>query len=228
MRVLKLLTTGALLFVFMPFMVNAECSYAEQNRLNGLANNVKADYALSDTGDNTFVSFFNITSELYLEVNNSYNRLTEPYYYADAVDGVITFQNYSDEVVVDYKVKVYGTSADCDTKLIRSINLSVPMKNHYKSLSVCSGAEDYYLCGEYWTVDYKLSEEEFINNVKNYKASESTIIRNKTQSDGGLLKFFAESIEFVVEYWYFFLAGAINVGIVVTTIIIVVKNKKTF
>lgn len=182
---------SAIIFATGMKTVEAECSVTENNRLNSMAVGVRSDYeeVIRDKDPNSYdlpdgsdadtpkdlkevllqVNVYNITEDLYIIVHNSITDTTKKYTYEDSKDGVISFEWDNIYQIVNYTITVYSSDkTNCPNTKLHTLYVTTPRYNENSVLSACSGAEDFYLCYKYISVEMP-DESEFIRLVDEYK-----------------------------------------------------------
>lgn len=237
MKISKLLITTVFLFLFVPAIVRAECTYADKNKLNGLANNVKADFkveeeieVIRDTFDGEYKeiklkknvfwgNIYNVTDELRLEITNNVTREKTAYTTDDAIDGVISFKSPDSDRLNEYTINVYGGNEDCSESKLRSFNFTLPKNNPYNNFVICEKAPEYYMCQDYVLQDVAYTDGEFIANVKKYIEKRD----KKDEPDDKKKK--SAFWDFLIKYWY--IPGIVIIigGATVGTIVIIRRRR---
>jgi|GEM_PF-3497500 len=165
------------------------CTYARQNELNALANNInssvttevntKEDWRQSDEEDEatlvsveykTFmIQLLNITDDVYIVVKNLDTNKTDTYTSKDFSNGTLKFETSSPYVSVTYEIGIYSNDENCKGDLLRKIDITTPQINPYYYMSLCNGIESYYLCQEILNSSVNLSETQILNGINQYK-----------------------------------------------------------
>lgn len=253
MRKLKELLLAIFTFILATSTVGAATSACEVKtvaQLNSEVANIKADYEeaegildpnyytipdaiLGTEAEETYVgtynyfkvSIVNITENFYVEVTNDVDDSVQTYTYADATDGVVTFNLESIEFVVNFTIKVYSTNqSGCSGELFRTLYLTTPRINPYYNYNICREAPDYYLCQKYVTFDEDVDFYSFVKKVQAYidkKDEEKQTEENETWLE--------KTGHFISEHKVVFITGGviILVGVGVAVVVIVRKRRSS-
>lgn len=193
MKYIKCCFLAFALFLINVHSVFGECSTEEMNKLNSLAVNVNVDkeemIGVLDKGEysppdgltkeeaENYVatySFFriyirNITEDLYIKVYNHVTEETNTYTYQDSEDGTIYFDRKYIRNFGEYTITIYSLDkTGCADIKLRSIPVTTPWFNEYSTLNLCSGAEEFYLCHRFLTVE-NVDFSKFTELVTKYK-----------------------------------------------------------
>jgi hypothetical protein len=199
-----------------------DCDYAEQNRLNALASNVKANYSVSEEPEVYFtININNLTSEIYASVKGSEDKGFKNYEYSEANKGNITFTSSEIYQKLDFTIKIYAVNPFCDRSELRTIVVTTPRYNPYYNYAICQDAREFYLCQK-WS-DFEISYDELVNRVNDYKASLKD--DDPKEDDEEKVNIVKVAIDFVVKYYIYFVIGAGTV-VVVVSVILIIKRKK--
>lgn len=228
----------ALFVLLVPGEVSAACDYAEQNRLNALASNVNADYTVSkritviegtdsmgndlsqEIEENYFViNVYNLTEDIYIVVTNSYNKASNTYKVSDAKDGIISFEAPTNGNTVEFTIKVYTTNTECSSNALRTFTVRSPMVNPFMRYEVCNEVPDFYLCQEYLTSDFDITDSQFFERVNAYKETQKE--KEKESENSGDDGFFSRVASFISSYWPFLVGGIVILGAIITVIVII-------
>ena len=220
--------------------VNAStCSYKEQADLNSEVSKIKVKYeektgfvdpSLYDCQEdaectseyNYFqISILNMSENFYVEVNDSVTKTTNIYTYADAKEGVISFDFEGAYAIANFTFKVFSSSqTNCPRENYRVIYLTTPKINPYYNYLQCENNPDHYLCQKYITVD-NVSFAEFQRQIQEYE--DKKIVEEKQNEKKGMLEkifdFIDDNKTIIVTT-----AGIIVAGVV--TVVVIKKRKK--
>jgi len=199
-----------------------DCDYAEQNRLNALASNVKANYSVSEEPEVYFtININNLTSEIYASVKSSKESEFKNYEYSEANKGSISFTSSEIYQKVDFTIKIYAVNPFCDRSELRTITVTTPRYNPYYNYEICQDIREFYLCQK-WS-DFEISYGELVNRVNDYKASlKDDDTKEDEEKPTNIVKV---AIDFVVKYYLYFVIGA-GVTVVIVSVILIIKRKK--
>ena len=219
-----LLVISAFLSFFICQNVYAEdeCDYAEQNRLNALASNVKANYSVSEEPEVYFtININNLTDEIYIMVKSSEDSEYQEYYYSEENGGNISFTSSEIYKKLDFTILIYAVNPYCDRNELRTITVTTPRYNPYYGYEICEDVRDFYLCQK-WS-DFEMSYEELVNRVNDYKETLNKKTKEtEEEPDKNIVK---EVVNFVVKNYLYFVIGA-GVAVVTTSVILIIKRKR--
>lgn len=217
-----LLLGFVLLFNYQNVYAADDCDYAEQNRLNALASNVKANYSVSEEPEVYFtININNLTGELYAMVKSSEESEYTEYKYSEANGGNISFTSSEIYKKVDFSILIYAYNPFCDRSELRTLTVTTPRYNPYYNYDVCKDVREFYLCQK-WS-DFALSYDQLVNRVNDYK--ESLKDDNQTEVEETKPPLVKQVIDFVVKYYIYFVAGA-GAIVITTSVIIIIKRKR--
>ncbi len=251
MNSLKKVLVVLISFLIASPLVKAECDATEENRLRSLAINVKTSYEpgqgeeLSHEDFNPpsglteeeieelykipvyksvyHVYITNITEELYVTVYDEIQDKTTTYQYSDTDKGTLVIDQEEFEMIDHFTITVYSSDkTQCpDTKLYTTY-LTTPKYNQLSNYAICEGAEEFYLCHEYLSVEPNASDD-FETLVENFKAGKIDKSGEKKEDEKAKSKTFGDLIK---EYKVIIIGVSAFVIIVGATVIIVVKKKR--
>lgn len=249
MKYIKYCFLAFVLFLINTNSVFGECSTEEMNKLNSWAVNVKVDQeemiGILDKGEysppdglteeeaENYVatySFFriyirNITEELYVKVYNHVTDEEKTYTYEDSEDGTIYFDRKYIRNLGKYTITIYSSDKTgcADTKL-NSIPVTTPWFNEYSTLELCNGAEDFYLCHRFLTVE-NVEYSKFVDLVTKYKDgkvnNEGEEMPSTPEKEKNSLK------EFYNKYSIFIIIGIIILIIGGVSASVVIKKNRS-
>jgi len=202
-----------LILAIIPIKINAECSTTELSRLKTLANNINLSYEYDEANPSNFrVVINNIVPEIY--VTDQYN--IDYYTYQNANNGEVITNNYIG--ATNIKFNIYSNNVNCQSELLTTKTITLPLYNSYYYDNVCIGLEDYELCQK-WN-SYTGTFEEFQTTVNKYKESLNKKQEDKQQTNSISRNNFI--LDFYLKYYYIILP----IIIVLSSAYIYFKNKK--
>lgn len=217
MKRIKVILFVFSLLMFMPSIVNAQCSYDEKSKLQTLAGNLNFsyNYVEVDNGINSSVNF-----------NITISNLVPELYVVDQTN--IRVYNYTgSDIVIDRnnpgtttQFIVYGNTENCGGVELIINYVSLPSYNRFYKDEVCSGIADYKLCNRWTRVDMTYSE--FTKKVLDYKA-QLKVEAEPTQIQEVSL---VEKIMAFLSKYSFYLFGGIT--IICSGLIFYLKRKDDF
>lgn len=211
------------------------CPAIKLAELRSMASNVKVTYAPvteikeipgdNETGATKYssrvvvIKVYNMNTRLYLDVSNNegYKQVVT----ADRAlkDGTIGFKQEKLDRKINYTFDVKSTEYGCDTVVLRTIRVSIPMYNKYAELDICADIPEYYLCQEFVTAP--VDGATFYDRVDAYKAKlleQGQDIEEDNTS--GVNKTFANAS----KYKYLIVGIIVALGVVIT--IVIIKRKE--
>ena len=249
---IKRLVWMLLVFLVLSPTVKAACDATEENKLRALAYNVKASYepgdgpdirtddgfglpdGLSEEGyeelENTPIYILvmkvyinNITEDLYVKVSDKLSGQTKTYQYSDTDKGTLTIVQDEISMINNYTIEVYSSAkTSCpDTKLYTTY-LTTPMYNQLSEMAYCEGAEEFYLCHEYLSVE-PTNMPEFVTLVEQYKEGKINEDGNPSKPDEKEKKTFGE---FVKKHKGIFIGAGIGIVIVGGAVAVIIVRKQ--
>lgn len=215
------------------------CTAKQLSELRQIAANVKVSYLPKteiveneyedvETGAAKYtkryldVKIYNMNTKLYVEVKNDvgYENIVSINELGD--DGTITFRQAPLDKKVNYTFTVKSAAYGCETNVLRTIKLTLPMFNAYSQLDICAEIPDYYLCQEY--VTQKVDGTTFYDRIDSYK--EKLASQDETDEEqnntGTVNKIFKSASKFK----YLIVGIIVVLGVVITIVIIKEKEKK--
>lgn len=195
MIIIKFIIEIILLCLFMP-QVNAinNCDVEESVKLNREVVNIKINYEekvyitraepgdqLTDNPDITEIvrnyfqiNLLNLSDNFYAVITDSTYNSKRTFNFAQAKQGVISFDWRNLSKVSNLTVNIYSSNkTKCPDNLFRTLYLTIPRYNNYYEYDVCNEIPDYYLCQKYVTFDevgdavfYKGSAKEIKKKTK--------------------------------------------------------------
>ncbi len=240
----KVLIFTLVLFFASTTYAHAACDANELNTLRGVASNVRVSYeemrepldpseytppdGTSSDDYTAYYTFFrvyitNLTEDIYVEVRNSATGETTTYTYDQSDNGTITFDWEEITVMVNYTITVYSSSnTNCPDTELYTLYLTTPRFNQYSTYDLCEGAEDFYLCYEYLSVE-DVSFGEFVELVERYKAGQIDDGSNVEEPDDGGNGFIA----FLGDHYIaIIIIAVVVIAVGVTVTVIIVKKQR--
>lgn len=150
----------AIFILLFPLSIKAyECSSADKERLQKLANNISVTLNENDNGTFT-ATFTGISNEIKI-----YSFKDNMYFYNNTMlelgeVGINKLKNNA-----NYKFEVYGYSK-CYQNNFRTITINTPAINPYYTDNLCQKAKDFSLCQKNVAVDMPYNE--FVEKVNEY------------------------------------------------------------
>lgn len=198
-----------LLFIIIPFKVNAECSEEEKIRISKLANNITSSIEYNEETNSFTVTFLNLTGGFLIEDDN-----TKLNYQSD-------FElNINDLKSGNHKFNIYDISG-CYQNEVLTKNIKIPFYNQYYNSKECNDFQEYTYCSK-WLQDnitYNTWKKKVDSYKKNVVEEESEIIEENKKSILDNISDFLLST--YVDYYYVFLP----LIIIAFTAIIYLKDK---
>ena len=223
----------ATLMLFLPGKVMAECSYEDQVRLASEAANVKVSYEIvEDTSEEDLkkyrypandyfvISVFNVTENTRVTITDGienedgllYRGYTEDIAYGDTNNGTYTFEVEAIPKLREFKVSIYSENGQCNSKLERSSNLTLPMYNEYYTSDECKDNKEYY-CAKYMSVPFGMAEY----NALRGQTSSSTEVPSEPE---------VSKKSFFEEYWVVILIAVVAVIVIALVARTILAKKK--
>ena len=247
MKKMKAFIFALLLFFASSRYVYAVCDATELNTLRSAAANVRASYerlrAEMDPEDYTppdgttyeeFTAYYtyfriyisNLTEDLYVEVYNDSTGETTTYTYEDSDNGTIYFDWDRIVLMVNYTITVYSSSnTNCEGTELYTLYLTTPRYNTYSTYDLCDGAEDFYLCYDYLSIE-EVEYGRFVELVSRYKSGliddEGNEIEEPSEKDTNSF------IEFLSNHYItIIIITVVVIAVGVTVIVIIVKKQRS-
>ena len=197
------------MFLCSSFIVHAECTNEEREKLLEQANNIVVNFE-ADLNANKFNFYlYNLTSDLYVIINNEIDEKTV---YGNNVSGVYTFSTDDIDNQRTYSIKIYANN--CSGKFLTSKLVKKGIINKFAKEEVCNGIEEYYYCNSVLDTPITISDEMVYKNIENYKNQSNVNLNNKKSNN----------IMFLIKkYWYFLV---IILAIICVIFFIKLINKK--
>ena len=215
------------------------CSAKQLSELRQIASNVKVsylpkteivenDYVDVETGATKYtkryldIKIYNMNTKLYVEVKNDdgYESVVSITELGD--DGTITFRQAPLSKKVNYTFTIKSDAYGCETNVLRTIRMTLPMFNAYSQLDICAEIPDYYLCQEY--VTQQVDGTTFYDRIATYKEKldgQGEVAEDQNNT-GTVNKIFKDASK--IKY---LIVGIIVVlGVVITIVIIKRKENK--
>ena len=231
-------------------VANAVCDYETQVQLSTEANNVNANYEISevvvnvDTGEEVFgvseeevwddynpymyknkvtISIYNITENIKVRITGD-NGYEEEFTYQETDNGTITFDGGLMDNIVHYTISVLSTHPNCIDDELRTINLITPMENQYFYYSACEGVNEYF-CQQFIDYDLNMTEGEVIERA-NAIRNNSQVTEEKEESEQNWWDNIREYLN--NNSWIIYVTiGVIVVIAGVATTVIVIKKRRS-
>ncbi len=199
------------MFLCSSFIVHAECTNEEREKLLEQANNIVVNFE-ADLNANKFNFYlYNLTSDLYVIINNEIDEKTV---YGNNVSGVYTFSTDDIDNQRTYSIKIYANTNNCSGKFLTSKLVKKGIINKFAKEEVCNGIEEYYYCNSVLDTPITISDEMVYKNIENYKNQSNVNLNNKKSNN----------IMFLIKkYWYFLV---IILAIICVIFFIKLINKK--
>lgn len=235
-NIIPVLLASFLMLISMSVKAQSTCSSAREMELSSLANNVNADYeeydklldpevaSTEDVGTTPafYIKVYNLTSDLNLKVtldgskNSTYVNSSD----ADA-DGIIYLDTSYANSVKNYTLTIRSNDSSCKNEILRTITITIPMRNYFATYSDCDDMSDFYLCQEFTTTDYSdVSDKDFTTKLNDYK-------ENKAAEEKKENSITYKTFDFIKTYrGYFILIIAIVVAILVFIKVKKAKEKR--
>ena len=185
------------LLLLFPFSISAdECSNADKERLQKLANNITyiiENYTNNNGEEKLRLVFSGVSNELTL-----YNSTNNKYYFYIKIDdsyfGDVDINNVSSGTK---KFKIYGASS-CSNTTLRNITINVSPRNPYFNDPLCDNIKEYSLCQKFTNanVDYETFKVKTQDYIDSKKKNEN--VPNDNNYDDSYWKFF----EFYQKYYF--------------------------
>lgn len=114
------------------------------------------------------IKFYNITSNISLQITNENTKKVTFVNYSDATNGTFVMEHRDILNVTTYSYKVLAASNnDCFNTLLKQGKITLPARNDYATFPECEGYEDLYFCKEYVTFDTsKVDVGKLLNEYK--------------------------------------------------------------
>ena len=208
--------TGLLLILTLLFLLPINirvlaCSSKERSNLKKIISNINISYDYSIIKNNAIFSIKlnNLNSKLYMK-----DQFGHTYYFNNLSNNELVLPNYSDGK--SYRFDFFGLDS-CGDENVGSLYVTTPNYNFYYKLDVCDDAKEYELCQKW--ASHSLSRSEFIEKVKQYKASKNLIDNTKANKKISVIDFIMNFIRMYGLY--------VIIGIAIIIIIIkIIKYKK--
>lgn len=214
------------------------CTAKQLSELRQIAANVKVsylprteivenDYVDVETGATKYtkryldIKIYNMNTKLYVEVKNDegYENVVTITELGD--DGTITFRQAPLSKKVNYTFTIKSDAYGCETNVLRTIKMTLPMFNSYSQLDICTEIPDYYLCQEY--VTQQVDGTTFYDRIATYKeklAGQGEVEEDQNNT-GAVNKIFKGASKFK----YLIVGIIVVLGVVITVVIIRKKDK---
>lgn len=229
----KIIFLPLILFLF-SMNVNAAsmCSYKEQTELNSKSSNIKVSYevvedtiAFEDWSTKTEylkINIYNVTSEFYVKVRNSYNDTEVIYSNTDAKDGIISFIWKNIDEVINFTTEVYtSNNTSCPDEKYKTIYLTTPRYNEYSTMAICSENSDSELCKKYVFFE-KLERAEFYTKIEKYSTNNNNNEIDDGNNEINNGNFMDRVFDFINDNLIIILGG---IGILIVLIIVIYRSK---
>ena len=215
-----------------------KCPLEQRTSLGAIAANVNITYEEAqgkeyDEDNDAYypvyyldVKIYNMTPDLRVKITNSkFNDEHNVDYQNMDHDGIITLRAKDISEKVTYMFEIYGNTADCYDKKMRTVKLTLPKYNYFSHYGVCEEIPEFYMCQRYILNDFdgtsfykavsdykekKLAQENELNENGEIKDNNSSIVKiAKKVSDNKLL-----------------VSGVIiGIGVIITVVILIKKRR---
>ncbi len=223
------------MFIFIiPVQADSRCSLNEQLELNQLVNNIKISYETKQDivqytdmdAERIFfqIDILNITDDVYLKITNDFNNEEIIYNYADTEDGLITFNWFDIDSVVNFKVEVYSSvNSACPGELYRTISLKLPRYNYFYDYEICNDYKDFSLCQQFVFFN-DIDEKDFNEQLNKYKAS---LNKEDTENkpNGNITNNYNSNLK-VAFYTFLIIIAIVLIIIIIVKLLQVLKKKR--
>ena len=165
----------------------------------------------------------NITEDLYVKVSDKLSGQTKTYQYSDTDKGTLTIVQDDIFSINNYTIEVYSSAkTSCpDTKLY-TLYQATPMFNVISTYDICQGAEDFYLCHEYLSVEPQVTES-YDTLILQYKEGKINEDGDPSKPDEKEKKTFGE---FVKKHKGIFIGTGIGIVIVGGAVAVIIVRKQ--
>ena len=99
-------------------------------------------------------------------------------------DGIITLRAKDISEKVTYMFEIYGNTADCYDKKMRTVKLTLPKYNYFSHYGVCEEIPEFYMCQRYILNDFDGAS--FYKAVSDYK--EKKLAQENELNENGEIK----------------------------------------
>lgn len=245
-----LILAAGFLAIFMPWQeVKADCDYSEQIKLNNIAASVKATYGIKKVvydidgkvvpnmkaedvqeGDPYFytseitVSILNLTEDVYVQITND-KDLDKTIYYKDTINGVFEIEGGNLTDIINYNVKLYSNSTNCQGTELRNEKIVTPKINSLSYYSACSFLPDLSYCQEYISTPFLKTDEEITAIIFSEAEKKQVEIKEEEEKKDSFLeklKSFYEKNKILIA-----VTGGIIVIAGATTVVIIIKKRRS-
>ena len=202
------------------------CTYKDKANLNKLAGSVEIVYDVQQKEDGTYkfiMKVYNITSELYINVTNDYDK---DFYLtivsSETTNGTYSFEIDDDSNVIKYTFVIKSTNFAC-TGSLKTINVIKPKKNKYHDYNECkfTDTENYTYCQEWITREITLSESEVLNKIAEQRSYNKKITSTTCANCSSDVRL-KSRLELIKMYKRFIVIG-LSIGIALIIIYIYLK-----
>lgn len=206
-----------LLFMFIlliPYNANALCSSQEKARLKKLVSNINIsyDYKIINNDAVFQIKFSNVSPELYFKDANENVYRTYSW-----EENEIILYDYPDGSSNNF---IFYGNTTCGGDKIGNTYVNLPTYNPFYQLSVCDNAKEYKLCQKW--VKHSLNRSEFIDKVKEYKATNGIIDDSEINKQISVIDF---AVSFIRMYGIYIIIG---VAIIIFIVKFIRYKKDTF
>ena len=225
--------TSFLMLISFNVKALSTCSSEREMELSSLANNVNVDYLEYDlaldnggiaddevsTSPAFYIRVYNLTSDLNIKVNLDGSKNNTYIKSSDAADdGIIYLDTSFASSVKNYTLTIRSNDTNCQNEALRTITITVPMRNYFSTYEACDDNSDFYLCQEFTTTDYTdVTDKDFTTKLDAYKVQ-------KAEDEKKQSSITYKTFSFINSYkWYFIGAGIIALIII---ILIVIRNRR--
>lgn len=205
----------AIFILLFPLSIKAyECSSADKERLQKLANNISVTLNENDNGTFT-ATFTGVSNEIRIyaqDLNFYYHNVT------NNPIGETTVELGKNNV--SYLFKVKSNSEICLMETFKTITINVPAFNPYYKDSICTNAKEFSLCQKNVAVD--MSYNDFVEKVSKYINDNK---KDDTKTDDVKKDDFWDFMDFYNKYYWPMFIAVISIFVVIV-ILWMKENKK--
>ncbi len=210
------------------------CSLSERSELRQMASEVTINYVPvefnnvveTDEGEGSShaldIYIYNLNTKINAVLDDSETGLSYTFDYTRMnSDGAVVLRQTAGSGVKKLKFYIYPTNDNCNTYLLRTVNITLPKFNNYSLRGVCSDIPEYYLCQRYIT--YDINDSTFTENVNKYKEKLAEKADEKDEESNTSVV--GKTVNNIAKYKYVIAVIVILAGAVITYIVI--KKKRS-
>ena len=190
-----------------PLITHAECDYQRQAELSRLASNVQFSYNY-DSNMNFTINITNVTDDIYVSYLNPSTLSYESLYGA----GEKNIQVVSG---TSLKFVIYSNDHNCPGEELMTKYITTPNYNVFSNYDECKQYPNFKYC-QVW-LSTSITHEQFQSEFNNYTKSVES--NKKSQVDKSA--FWDEIVTFFEDNTPILIFGAVLIGILIITIIVV-------